>query len=265
MLPFGAMRAAALTKPQGPAYEAEAAALFARFTTPPTAARKGHINTLIKALKSAGVWPKLDALYVFAAADAQSARQNWKQDAFNATVISSPTFTADRGFTTDGAASYIDTNFNPATAASPKFAQNDASIGLWSRTSEPRSSAGMWLSGASGVTLNTRTAANLMTWRVNQSTTDASAAVVTDGSGWFSAGRSGAAATRGSRNGTQLLAGATPSSAVVSNNLYFGRASATSFVGMDFSVGLIGGYITATEDAALYSALLTYLQSVGAT
>ena len=118
----------------GVSYDAAATALFARFTTPPTSARKAVINTLIVALKDAGVWSKLDALYLFAAADSQAARQNWVQDLYNATAVSSPTFTADRGYNGDGSASYVDSGFNPTTAVTPKFVQNSAYFGLWSRT-----------------------------------------------------------------------------------------------------------------------------------
>jgi hypothetical protein len=36
------------------------------------------IDTLIANLKAQGVWEKLDALYVFAAEDAETAKINWK-------------------------------------------------------------------------------------------------------------------------------------------------------------------------------------------
>ena len=108
---------------------------FSPFTTPPDPTRKALINTLVKSLKAAGVWTKLDALYLFAAADAQAARRNWIQDLYNATAVSSPTFAADRGYTGDGAAAYLDTGFNPSTASSPKLTQNSAHASAWDRTS----------------------------------------------------------------------------------------------------------------------------------
>ncbi len=254
----------ALTRNKGVGYCPEALALFARFTTPPTAQRKGQINALIVALKTAGVWAKLDALHVLAAADAQAARQNWIQDLYNATAVSSPTFTADRGYASDGASSYVDTNFNPATAGSPKFVQNSAYAALWSRTSAPSASPGLWFDGSDGVTINPRTAGNLMTWRINQGSADTTPAVVTDGAGLYSANRSGAATTRASRNGAQLATSTTASTAVNSNSLCYGRISAATFVAFNFAAGVIGGSLTPTEDLALYNALLTYMQAVGA-
>ncbi len=253
-----------LTSNKGVGYCSEANALFARFTTPPTAQRKTQINTLIVALKTAGVWAKLDVLDVLAAADAQAARQNWIADRYNAAAVSSPTFTADRGYTTDGAASHLDLNFNPTTASSPLFVQNDAYVGLWSRTSGPMASSGFFFDGTDGVTLNTRTAGNLMTWRINQRFADVTAAVVTDGSGWFSATRSSSTATRASRNGSQLATSPSESAALNNNTLYLGRSTASSYVAVSVSAVAIGKFLTTAEDAALSAALLVYLQGVGA-
>ena len=64
----------------GVSYEAEATALFARFSTDPGTTRKDAINTCIASLKTAGVWSKLDCLYVFAAHNETDAKLNWIQD-----------------------------------------------------------------------------------------------------------------------------------------------------------------------------------------
>ena len=73
-------------------------ALVARMTVDPGCPRKLVINNLIVSLKTAGVWAKLDVLYIFAAADQQSALLNWKSSNYTATY-SFPGFTVDRGFT----------------------------------------------------------------------------------------------------------------------------------------------------------------------
>ena len=54
-------------------FSPQALALFARMSTPPTGARKVAINRLYNDLISAGTLSKMDALYVFAAADSQAA------------------------------------------------------------------------------------------------------------------------------------------------------------------------------------------------
>ena len=83
---------------------------------------------LIKDLKTAGVWDKLDLLYVFATdGDNDFATLNWKApSSFQTTKVNSPTFTADSGFTGDGLSSYLDTNFTISTDAT-NYSQNNAS------------------------------------------------------------------------------------------------------------------------------------------
>lgn len=114
-------------------YISESVTAFARFTTPPTDQRKSLINRVLVDLKLAGVLPKLDALYLHAAADAQAARQNLVRDAYNLTEVNAPTFTADRGYTGNGSTAQLNTGFNPATAAG-RFSLNSASQFVWVRT-----------------------------------------------------------------------------------------------------------------------------------
>ena len=60
----------------------------------PTNARKALIDALITSLKSAGVWAKLDVLWIPAAHDSQAGRLNWKSPGtFTLAEVSSPTFT----------------------------------------------------------------------------------------------------------------------------------------------------------------------------
>ncbi len=244
----------------------EAASLVARFTTPATNARKALIDTCIGALKTAGVWSKLDALYLFAAADAQAARQNWIQDLYNATAVSSPTFTADRGYAGDGAASYVDSNFNPSTASGPKFVRDSAYFGIWSRTvASTGGSVAGYFNGTNGVTRAPRDGSNNTSGRANQAASDISVSgAYTDGSGLFGVARSGASAVRVSRNGADQLTGTTASTAVANGTLRFGNFGTSSYNTLQFASGLIGSNLTVTEESAAYTALLTYLTAVGA-
>jgi hypothetical protein len=107
----------------------QAQAFFARLATQPGAARKGLYNAMIASLVSAGVWSKLDALYMFAAADQTTALTNLSSASFGASAIGSPTFTADIGFI-GASGKYVDSNFNPSAAAG-KFQQDNASLFAW--------------------------------------------------------------------------------------------------------------------------------------
>ena len=118
----------------GVSYEAEALTYFAAMSVAPDDTRKGHLNTLIASLKTAGVWAKLDGLYIMAAHDAQAARVNAVNPASVATANGTITFTTDRGYAGNGTTGYLNTGFNPTTAPSPKYARNSAHMGAWSRT-----------------------------------------------------------------------------------------------------------------------------------
>lgn len=97
----------------------------------PARKRTFLIDDLVTALKVAGVWSKLDILYLMAAHDAQAARLNWIDPTKYALVAhNSPPFTANSGYAGDGVAAYLATGFIPATHAT-KMATNSAHIGVW--------------------------------------------------------------------------------------------------------------------------------------
>ena len=87
--------------------------------TAPSEAQKTLQNTLVTDLKTAGVWDKLDLFYVFATdGDSDYATLNWKTPtSFQATKVSSPTFTTNQGFQGDGSSAYLRTNYIPSTDA----------------------------------------------------------------------------------------------------------------------------------------------------
>lgn len=115
----------------GAGYDADASALFARMTSAPDETRKGHIDTLILALKAAGVWSKMDVLYILAAHDAQAARLDWK-GTYDATANGTPTFTTDRGYT-GSLSNGLTTTYSPELA-SLGFAVTSAHLGGFTLT-----------------------------------------------------------------------------------------------------------------------------------
>lgn len=260
-----------LTQGQGGGYEAEALALFARFTAPPVAERKGLINTLIKSLKAAGVWTKLDALYLFAAADAQAARQNWIQDLYNATAVSSPTFTADRGYAGDGASAYVNSNFNATTASSPKFVQDSAHVSGWNLTSRAANNTsllGARESTTKYIDIVPRAIGDLYIGRLNGNGTAVSTAN-SNSTGLFTINRSASNALQGYRNGASLGTSANVSAGSPNAQLIMLARSLTgagpdSWTTDQIAAVCFGSSLTSVEEAAKYAAILTYLQAVGA-
>ena len=96
---------------EGPAYEAESAAYFAAMAVAPDAARKAIIDALVVAIKAAGIWEKITALYLFAAHDSQAGLVNLVDPSNVADAINGPTFAADVGYSGDGVDQYIDSGF----------------------------------------------------------------------------------------------------------------------------------------------------------
>lgn len=256
--------------PAVPAYEAETIALLSRFTTQPTpSTRADRINDLIVALKTAGVWSKLDALYVMAAHDAQAAQRNWIADQYNLTAVSSPTFTADRGYTGNGTSSYLGTGFVPTTAGG-LYALNDAHVSVWSRTSTQTNTVEIGARDASGnnqVFLQVRAATNRTVSRINQDVAFGDAAA-TDGSGHFLLTRRGATESELYRNGVSSLDSASASDAMPGREILLGALNTAGVAGLfspkQLAGASIGGGISDAEALAFHAALNTYLTAVGA-
>jgi hypothetical protein len=95
--------------------------------TLPSTGQQVKQNILLNTLISSGVWAKLDVLFVLANdGGASFACINWKNPSgTKATLVSSPTFTTNLGFNSNGSSSYIDTNFNAATQG-VNFQNNNA-------------------------------------------------------------------------------------------------------------------------------------------
>lgn len=128
-------------------YQPESLTLFSALSGTYSTARKKAIDQMIKSLKTAGVWAKLDVLQMYAAPTAADAVINWKSPGtFNATLVNSPTLEVDRGITGDGASSYINMKFVPSTA-NGNLTLNSASFGVYFRANND--SATLKQSGAS--------------------------------------------------------------------------------------------------------------------
>lgn len=245
-------------------YSAEAQAVFAAMTTPPDSTRKSLIDACIVGLKSDGVWSLLDALQVYAAADSQAARVDWILPSRIATLTNAPTFTTDRGFTTDGTSNFLDTLFNPSTGTN--FLQNSASFGVWSRTIGGIATSGSgWFDGTRGTTINPRNTGNSISYRITCATATNTGGTVTDGTGLFAVNRSGASATQAYRNGSNVASDGTAASGVIASaTLKMGEVSAASWQAREWAAMVAGGNLNSTQHAALYNRLQTYMTAVGA-
>lgn len=233
-------------------YSTEAAAFFARISDPGTT-RKNLYAAGIDATVAAGVWAKLDALYVRAAADSATALVNLKGATYNSTLVNAPTFTVDQGFFNRGASDFIDTHFNLTTAVSPNYAQDSATIFAWSLTS------------ADSFTLFTDTSSITMhpcfggQAYVNVNGSGAINGAVANGLGFRLGTRRSSSDVRlyVDGSGTALATGSGASVAAVNNVFQIVGGSSTSS-GLDG----FGSKLTDGEITALYNAWHPYMQAV---
>ena len=237
----------------------EAIAAFSRFSTAPTGARQGQINTVLSALKNSGVLSKLDALYLLAAADAQAARQNLVQNAYNLTEVNAPTFTVDRGYTGNGSTAQLNTGFNPATAGG-KFALNSASQFVWVRT------------GTSAITIDignfsSRICPSDGSGQLSVRPNNGGAPGVDAGQGatglsaWS---RANATHFETYKNGALIASKALASANVDSAAFTLLSQAGAAYSSRQISAAGWGGALTASDMATLHTVLNNYLIAVGA-
>lgn len=239
---------------------AEAAAIVARFTTAPDDARKALIDAWWTTVKAEGVGASdLDCFYMTAAADAQAARQNWMRDLYNCTAVNGPAFVADRGYT-GNETSYLETGFNPTTAASPNYVLNDASMGIFHRTNVAENSRDI---GNTNATLITRYLDGNLAGRSNNTAT-VFVGVDTTSVGQRSISRTGSTAYQFRKNGADFTAVLTDVTTALSNESMRVLNGVSSGGTKQACAAWFGKSLSAAKDLAIYNATLTYLQAIGA-
>jgi hypothetical protein len=222
-------------------------------------------SKLITDLVNKGLWGKLDALWMFAARDSATALLNLKSSSFTASLVSAPTFNADRGFTGNGSSSYVDSNFNPTTSGG-SFVQDSACFGAWSLTATIAAGSVVdagWLS-TNGTFLRVYASSGAFDSRINQGSSNSDANAAASGSGLFTVNRSTSTANQKYRNSTAQGTAATASTALVNHSLCFGTADGTTFSPRQWAAGFVSSSLGSTEQTNIYNAMLAYLQAVGA-
>lgn len=243
----------------GQLFTAQALALFGRMTTPPSFTRQRQIDVLIRALLSAGVWDLLDVLYVLAGADSQASLLNWKGATYSA-ANGGATFTADRGFTGDGASAYLTTGYTIGDAQSTNA---DHCFGVWARTSGTG-----WTMGAADPV------PNYLAGFQGSTAFDSSISITAalgGGTGLLSATRDSTADFDGYLNGAFAATSAagvfSPGPGPLAAFTLLARnvgGTIDSFYGGQISAAHMGASLTAGQLAALYAALAAYMTAVGA-
>lgn len=230
-------------------------------TAKPTIARRRLIDTTIRNLKSAGLWDKFDLFYILAAHDEQAGRVNWKSPSANTlSVVNSPTFTANTGFTTNGTDNRLNTGWAPSDGVN--FTQNSAGLSAWVTSSAAATNPAIGTATVADVFLQPRNGSNNLVYRVNQAGSTTAAGVAT-AAGFSAVYRSGASATKSRRNGADLgSAGSAASTSRSAVQIEIGRCN-TTFAIVGCAALILSSNLSDAEDAALYAIMRTYMTAVG--
>ena len=123
--------------PTGGDYNFQVDRYIAGLSTPLNDSVTEKINTFVVALCDSlnidSLAQVFDVMYVLANGNSEAALRNLVKRDHDATNVSSTSFTAFEGFTGDGTADYLNTNYAPSSEA-VNFTQNNASIGAYIRT-----------------------------------------------------------------------------------------------------------------------------------
>ncbi len=242
----------------GAGFSAEATQFFGRVSDPGTT-RKGLYATMIDALVSGGVWSKLDALYMFAAADEATAFTNLKSSSYTVTKTSTPTFTADSGVT-GASGKYLSSNFNPTTASSPNYVRDSAHMSYYNYTSGANGHF-MGTKDSGGTLLTPNVSGNTVYHNINQSFTDGYGTVTNGGVGFYLATRTTGQNNHLYVNGTDVHTGSFADAAMVNEAITMVHAAGVDWAGK-IGYASIGSHLTSGQVTALYNAVHTYLQTV---
>ena len=246
-----------------PAVDADYQAILDRSTalgyTAPSASQQTLQNTLVTDLKTAGVWSKLDAFYLFATdGDSDFATLNWKTPAsFQATKTNSPTFTANEGFTGDGVSAYLDTNLNQANDTT-NYTQDDASFGVyaWNEIA----GTGHYVMTADYFTTRLRFAADSGGNRINHSATPSPRGVIsTIKTGLIGMNRTSSTAWEGLDESGSINTGYGGALATLQNTNFVILKYLTTYSANKIGVAWIGGSFTSTEWSDYVDAVDTYI------
>jgi hypothetical protein len=228
----------------------------------------GSVNNLaqlLSTLQGSTVWAKLISLYV-----AQPSQSETLQDikgANDLTAVNNPTFTANRGFTGDGVSAHLIGPTYTAGFASGGYAQNNASVGVWSgldvTTGVGGSGGGIIGTDAAGavVLFNAADANYSAAIRANSSPSDNLPAPSAINLVAFSRGASGS--YKGFVNKQKSIIATASTGTPGTQRLTFLRSN-TTYTTNRIAAAWIGLDLTDDEFAFLVTAVNRYLAAIGA-
>lgn len=246
-------------------YDADYQTVYNALDVKPGADTAAAQNTLVLALKTAGVWANADLLYVTAQRTESGALLNWKGVAgsFNLVNAGGVLFTMYEGFTGDGnSGNFLATNFNPSTNG-VNITQNDAGIAAYTRIDQTGTTTVIGATaGGSYIILYPRTATGNFIGYMNDAGTISRA--VANSQGFYSVVRVNATTIRSYKNGSKQGADATVNSvALVNDNIEILAVNNGSRSLNQVSFIYVGGSLTDEQQTAFNTAVEAYMDFLG--
>ena len=249
-------------------YRPQTRAFFDRLITPPNPANARLYDNLVGSLVDAGIWAVLDFFMIYAANDRGTSLIDAVQSLYLNTIDNNtgiPTFTASAGWTGGYAplGCDVNTNFNPSTAAG-HFTQNNALLFLWQIGGIAASSTLVTdATNTSQVTLNPLYSGSANTrWAINGDGTLILTANTGTGAGFWAMQRTASNACSLFLNGNQIATSTNASASLTNNNLVGAVGTATT--GNTIAALGVGSSLNSTQHSALYAAIYSYLNALGA-
>ena len=238
-------------------------AYIAAMTVKPATQRKVLIDRLVTGLKNDGIWTKLDALYVMASHDAQAARINLLNPTELLTAVSSPTFTADKGYNGNGTSSYLTDAVN--LSARTKFQQNDSSMFVWVNAGATNNNAlaGTFGGAPGAYIVPARASSNVMRSRLNDGTSSDSGATITTPLGLSAVSRLASGTYTQYRGNATLATISVASTGEPAEPFCVGR-SGGAYNPSRVAIAGFGAGLTSTEVTLLHTRLNDFLGAIGA-
>lgn len=236
----------------------ETTALAARYTPVPTGGRLYGLDRFVKQVKRSGAWDNLEAAWCFRAGAEANGLLNIVADENNATKVSTPTFTANRGISTDANTKYVDTGFNPVTENVDVTSFHIAAY--TTGTVNAASDLGLY-SAPNGISLNVATASGAVAFRANGAQVSTTATGIANGEGFVLVSvKDGVYSVY--VNGDLKETGAYTTAALVDLSLHVLHVNgATSYSGRTVCYVSIGKALTATQVKKYHCAVQAYMDN----
>lgn len=249
-------------------YCIEYQAVLAAMTTDPSNDIKDYQNTMVEALIAGGYWARMDQLLIPATevnTDGEALINLINPGTYDADNVDATAWTTLEGYTGDGTADYISTNFNPGDGGSYNYTLDDAAIGIYLRTdlAEGISVCGSY-DGTNRISLTPYATNDQYYIRVNQPTSGVLMGAAGAATGLHVITRTASDTVSYYRNGGLVETGTYASSAIPNMELYVLRMNGAGFYSAhQFSIYFVMDGVDSTDVAALNTIFETYMDAIG--